>query len=43
MKEKLLSDFITSQYNIRKLEEVTKAFLEMMKPEKQFLESKKVM
>lgn len=30
MKEKLLSDFITSQYNIRKLEEVTKAFLELI-------------
>ena len=30
MKEKLLSDFITGQFNIRKLEEITKAFLELI-------------
>ena len=30
MRETILSDFITSQYNIRKLEEVTKTFLELI-------------
>lgn len=30
MREKLLSDFITNQYNIRKFEDVTKAFLELI-------------
>ena len=30
MRETILSDFITSQYNIRKLEEVTKTFLKLI-------------